>query len=771
MAKEPIRSTARGGKAKRKLAVRRETLTLATLLRRASSTPELGWAVVVVALFTAVSSWMVWWASSEPMVAANDTSRRTILTRVPVQLIDEEATGRAREQARLKQPRIYTPDEPMIAEVLTSLGSLPALIAPAASVDQVDTETRRRFALGVDAFTELKALADATGAPTEAWNARIESLRRQLERRPILDAESYRRERESLGDNIQLAFPSARRSVLSAGVINGDDDAMLSQAAREMATQAGIPQPLVQVVETRLLALDGPTFRFDRQATTDLQESAASLITDVVNDHPAGSVIFRAGEAVTLAQLDLFRTEASTYAETGPVAAIMVNRAAQSVGCFAIALGAAGYAALYCPRIRRNPQRMLGIAALMLGAQAVTVLGTAAAPELRGVTVLAPTIFATVILLIAYDPRVALALGTLMAVLVCHSINEPVAVMAALLAGIGVAAWQLYEIRDRRTLIRAGFAIGATLAGATAVAELVGRPGPHRPELDRVLQDVLTAGAGGVLVMGVTLFILPTVERLFQITTGMTLIELRDPKQRLLRELQQRAPGTYNHSLNVASIAETAADAIGADALLTYVGALYHDVGKMNKPEYFVENQTGGPSKHDKLSPAMSLLVIVGHVKDGLEMAREFGLPRRLHAFIEGHHGTTLVEYFYDRARKQAQTKAEDAGESKPEIPSEIEYRYPGPKPQTKEVAILMIADAVESATRSMSEPTPSRIESLVHSMAKKRLEDGQFDECGLTLKDLHTIEESVAKSVTAIYHGRISYPGGGRTGTGSAAS
>jgi len=767
MPKETTKSIGRGGRSKRKLAVKRETLTITSVLRRASSTPELGWAAMVVVIFTLASAWMVWWSGNEPMVASGNVARRTVLTRVPVKLLDEDATARAREQARLREPRVYTPDEPMIAEVLGSLESLPTVIAPVASFEQVDNEILRRFAIGTEAFAELKKRVDASGEPTDAWRSRMESLRRQLERRPILDAETFRRERESLGDNIQLAFPSARRSVLSAGVINGDDKTMLEQAAREMATQAGIAPALIQVVAARLKDIGGPTFRFDQQATSDLQESAASRVQAVVNDHPAGATIFRAGEAVTATQLELFREEAKTYSEIGPFAAIVSNRLAQTLGCLAIALGAAGYAALYCPRIRRNPQRMLGIAALMLGAQAVTVFGTAAAPELRGVTVLAPTIFATVILLIAYDPRVALALGTLLAVLVCHSINEPVATLAALLAGIGVAAWQLYEIRDRRTLIRAGFVIGTTLAAATAVASTVGRPGARPIELSHVLQEALTAGAGGVLVMGVTLFILPTVEKLFQITTGMTLIELRDPKQRLLRELQQRAPGTYNHSLNVASIAETAADAIGADSLLTYVGALYHDVGKMNKPEYFVENQTGGPSKHDKLSPAMSLLVIVGHVKDGLEMAREFGLPRKLHTFIEGHHGTTLVEYFYDRAKKQAQTKAEGEGESRPELPAEIEYRYPGPKPQTKEVAILMIADAIESATRSMSEPTPSRIESLVHAIAKKRLEDGQFDECGLTLKDLHTIEESVAKTVTAIYHGRISYPGSA-TGTAS---
>jgi putative nucleotidyltransferase with HDIG domain len=225
-----------------------------------------------------------------------------------------------------------------------------------------------------------------------------------------------------------------------------------------------------------------------------------------------------------------------------------------------------------------------------------------------------------------------------------------------------------------------------------------------------------------------------------------------------LRELQQRAPGTYNHSLNVASISEAAADAIGADPLLTYVGGLYHDIGKMNKPEYFVENQSGGPNKHDKLSPAMSLLVIVGHVKDGLELAREFDLPRPLHHFIEAHHGTTLVEYFFERAKRQVLDEVGENGEAAPE-PDEIEYRYPGPRPRTKEVAILMLADAVESATRSMAEPTPSRIDALVRDLAAKRLLDGQFDDCDLSLKELRTVADSISKSVASIYHGRIAYP------------
>ena len=213
------------------------------------------------------------------------------------------------------------------------------------------------------------------------------------------------------------------------------------------------------------------------------------------------------------------------------------------------------------------------------------------------------------------------------------------------------------------------------------------------------------------------------------------------------------APGTFSHSLLIGSVAENAAEAIGANGLLCRVGSYYHDVGKINKPTYFIENQMGSISRHDQLSPAMSQLVIVGHVKDGIEIAKEFGLPAVLRQFIETHHGTTLVEYFYDRAKKESDEKQSE--------PPETQFRYsePSKKPRTKEAAIVMLADGVESATRSLTELTPTKIETLVHNMAMKRLQDGQFDECDLTLSQLSKIEASLAKSLAAHHHGRIAYP------------
>jgi putative nucleotidyltransferase with HDIG domain len=250
----------------------------------------------------------------------------------------------------------------------------------------------------------------------------------------------------------------------------------------------------------------------------------------------------------------------------------------------------------------------------------------------------------------------------------------------------------------------------------------------------------------GVLLQG----LLPVIERVFRVATSMTLVEYSDANQPLLRRLAIEAPGTFSHSLMIGSLAEAAAESIRANGLLARVGAYYHDIGKINKPGYFVENQLGLASRHEQLSPMMSQLVIVGHVKDGIEMAKEYGLPKVLWQFIESHHGTTLVEYFYNKAQKLE----EGAGSV-----SESEFRYAGPTPLTKEVAIVMLCDAVEGAVRSLTEVTPMRIEAVVHNMAMKRLQDGQFDRCDLTFRELSTIEDAISKSLIAQYHGRIAYP------------
>jgi len=314
----------------------------------------------------------------------------------------------------------------------------------------------------------------------------------------------------------------------------------------------------------------------------------------------------------------------------------------------------------------------------------------------------------------------------------------------------------LTQVSSRMTLIKVGFLTGlvyvlmwlgmAVLEGHSVDALWT--------RTDLILEGL--KGAGWCLVAGYLIAgSLPMIESAFGVVTDISLLELSDISHPLLQELVRRAPGTYNHSIAVATIAESAAEAIDANGLLVRVGAYYHDIGKMLKPEYFIENMTEGMrSRHENLAPAMSTLIIIGHVKDGVDLALEHHIPQSLIDFIEQHHGTTLVKYFFDEATKQVEDNPDHSHDV-----LESSFRYPGPKPQTREAGVLMLADAVESASRTLTDPTAKRIETLVHKITLDRLLDGQFEESSLTLSEIRTIEESLTKSLVAIYHGRIKYP------------
>lgn len=252
----------------------------------------------------------------------------------------------------------------------------------------------------------------------------------------------------------------------------------------------------------------------------------------------------------------------------------------------------------------------------------------------------------------------------------------------------------------------------------------------------------------GILSSVLTIGILPFLESAFGITTSIKLLELSNPNQALLRKLMIDAPGTYHHSIIVGNLAEAAAEAVGADPLMARVGANYHDIGKLKRPYFFIENQLTSDNPHDKLNPTLSALIITSHVKDGLEIAREYRLPAVISDFIAQHHGTTLLSYFYNKAATGADKK-----------PDEASFRYEGPKPQTREVAIVMIADSVEAAVRSMSSPTPGKIDGLIRQIIKEKLSDGQLDESDLTLKELDKIAGAFSRVLTGIFHTRIEYP------------
>jgi putative nucleotidyltransferase with HDIG domain len=702
------------------------------------------------------------WGRVQPLLAPGQVANMTRTVRVPFKVEDREGTASAREKARQSATPVFNADDALLSELRVSLENLPRTLASVQSLEQVEQSIREHFRLSEEGLRAVQAQS-VDGEPSGQYLTRVSALWERLERTPLLDAKAWQRTSQG-GSNVMLQLRRAGRppiEVPQREALNVEDTDALRRGLTGLAVDAGLEGALRQVILNRLLVNPRPTYRLDEAATQAAQTAAADAVQPVVAEWGEGATIFRRGDVVSAADIDLVRAETRHFQLEAERWRVWVRRLGVVGASIATATGAALYAALFVPRLRKKVSRMVWIACLLGGTLAIACWASVAEPRALTVTAVIPTVFVAAILVIAYDQRVALAFSCLHAVLVCMALDQPIGMFGLILTGVVVAIWQLHEIRSRDTVLRMGLTTGLALAIATVMVLSIDRP-VVLPAVRQTLWDAFWAGLGGLGVGAVILFILPLVERAFDITTGMTLIELRDPKQPLLRELQQRAPGTYNHSLNVATIAEAAAATIGADPLMCYAGALYHDIGKMNKPEYFIENQSGAISKHEKLSPAMSLLVIVGHVKDGMEMAREYGLPRSLQHFIEAHHGTTLVEFFYHRAKKLA----EDAGGDKADKPRELEYRYPGPKPRSKEVAILMIADAVESASRTLSEPTPSRIDQLVRSIANKRLLDGQFDECDLTLKELHAIVESVSKTVASSYHGRVVYPAGGERQT-----
>ncbi|MBX3390803.1 MAG: HDIG domain-containing protein [Phycisphaeraceae bacterium] len=731
------------------------------------ATPRITNAILVALCFVLVATALAVWARRQPMVAVNRVMNDTRLVRVPLAIEDLEATKTAREAARQRTPRIFAADMAALQELKSSLENLPRTLARVQSLDQVEPGIREQFALTADSLAAVKSEA-VNGEPSAQWVAMVGELMKGLRGMPILDAGTWQRAtQEGLHTQITLTFeePTSKKTAIVEGVsrrevMNLGDPVHLRQTVNSLAREAGFSAAVRPVIVERIAQLTKPTFRLDGNATALAQDAAANAVKPVIAESPVGQVIFRRGDTLKESELSLFQAEMVAFERDAEKWRVWLRDGAIATIVTAITLAMIAYTALFAQRIRRSSGRIIGVCALLASALAIAVIGTALKPELAPTLSVLPTLMVAIVLCIAYDQRVALAFGVLQGLLVCLALNQSAGSYAVILLGVCCAVFMLKDLRDRATVIRMSLVTGLAVGLATALVGFIERP-LGTAAIWQVTWDSITAGMATVALGGSLLFFLPTIERLFDITTGMTLIELRDPKQPLLRDMQMRAPGTYNHSLAVANIAESAADAIGANGLLAYVGALYHDIGKMNKPEYFVENQGGGPNKHDKLTPAMSLLVVVGHVKDGMEMARAFGIPRSIQHFIESHHGTTLVEFFYHRARKRAleQANREGLDEQDVHVPDEIEYRYPGPKPQTREAAILMICDAVESAARALSDPTPARLEALVQTIVNKRLLDGQFEDCEITLRDLSRIAESVARTLSGIHHTRIDYP------------
>jgi len=687
-----------------------------------------------------------------------------IHARLDFSVLSPDRQRELQREAQVTTPPVFRLNTALADEVTATLKNLPDQLKATTQPGDLDETLGERFALTAQNVLKVReALVDPQRR--EGYQRHLERLRKELAgtffvRPKALEFQIWR----SADEAVILQDHSSTRKGMSELISLTDRSRVPARIASLAAIFAPEVRPHVEAYLKRVLSGSRAIYEYDAARTqADIARAQLAIEADPPPEayvkYARGQVLVRSSRRqtagrqtiapLTVAERDLLVEEHRAYlrAEERMHPWWKWSKPAGRAAILLLITALMGlYIAHYEQGIVRNHWRGAALALVLLVMLCVSKAAVFAA-QFNVHSALFATLLGGVILTIAYDQRFALTIGAVLAVLTVLQLRGDFAMLVVLLSGLSFSVFELHEIRSRSKLIEVAAIAAAAVFLVVCALGLAGAV-PWR----FVLVDGMWA-AGAALLAGLLIqAILPVIERVFGIATSMTLLEWCDASRPLLKRLAMEAPGTYNHSLQLGAMCEAAAEAIGARGLLARVGAYYHDIGKINKPAYFVENQTGSASKHEKLSPAMSLLIIIGHVKDGLEMAREYGLPSALHEFVAAHHGTTLVEYFYHAATRQVKGGADRA-------PEEVEFRYPGPKPRAKEAAILMLADAAESSVRAMTEPTPGRIENQVHTMVSRRLMDGQLDECDMTLKEVHQVESSLVKSLCGIYHARIAYP------------
>ena len=727
---------------------------------------------IMMCFATAVAIWGISgaWAPAFTF-RENYVPQRDVTARVNFTRVDDLQTTKARDQAFDQAPYVYTQNPTDLNLRRAELDLLLDEVAATEKLADLKPSTWKQFQLppaGTTAtpnVTPAPPPADPTPAELEKQaddykqfhnslialgdvekrKAALNGIFEPLKTRGILTTipeQHTKRNQERI-----LIYPADRPKDISVvpldvplSSVRLEDGAAVKTLIREQLGNS----PLADRVTAWLLPKLKSTLTLDEVESRNRQIAAKDAVEEKRVEFPSGALLAPAGKPITSEALNLLRLEYEEYIKKLPLPRCAER--SMAVFCMIFALYVlCGYYMFF--RERKLLSDLLVFGTMLASAIGVIALvhWTTADPWRAE---LIPLLLFSMTFGIAYHRDVALILSTSMALIVAMTGGEGLGEFIVIMGTVATAVLQLDTIRTRGKLIRVGFvsaivafllSLGMSLFDDQPLGETV---------LRHAGRNALWTFLTGFLMTG----LLPYIEKLFGVLTDISLLELGDPSHPLMQELVRRAPGTYNHSINVASIAEAAAEQIGARGLLLRVGAYFHDIGKMLKPNYFVENQGVQASRHENLLPAMSTLIIIAHVKDGADLARQHHLPQPIIDFIEQHHGTTLVEYFYRQASKKSEENPE-SGEVQ-----ESSYRYPGPKPQTVETAILMLADSVESASRSLVEPTPARIENLVEQIGMNKLLDGQFDECGLTLQQLRVVEDSLIKSLTAVYHGRVKY-------------
>lgn len=515
-----------------------------------------------------------------------------------------------------------------------------------------------------------------------------------------------------------------------------DDENKITRSRTEMSDivdSFSFNEAAKNAIKQFVVTLVKPNYFYDEEATARLKEEAENSITPVLIKK--NQTIVKEGDPVNANQLEIL-SELGYLSESGfnalPYSGLVV-------AVLSIHLIIVFYLMRFYKVIYEDTKKIALIFLLMNLALALARVMVIISPFI------VPYTFLPMLLTILVKKRVGQSLALYSAVFLSIVTGFNVQVLLLLMLTSILSVIFINKVEERNDILKSSFYISVvTFVVSLSLGFLLSN------SVTDSIRNSLFAASGvilsGILVIG----FLPLIENTFNVVTEIKLLELANPNHPLLKRLQMEAPGTYHHSIMVGNLAEAAAEELHANSILLRVAAYYHDIGKLSRPQFFKENQIGSKNPHDEISPNLSTLIIINHVKIGLEMAEKAKLPQEIKDLIAQHHGTTLVKYFYLTMKNNAED---------PDSVKEEDYRYPGPKPKTREAGIMMLADSVEAAVRSISDPTQGKVEAMVYKIFKDKLEDGQLDDCDITFSDVSKIRKNFLKTFGSIYHERIEYP------------
>ena len=733
--------------------------------------------VLVCLLFCVAATLILDWGVLPPSVHVSQPSPVDFAARTSFTYIDQDELFRLREEAALRAPHVYVEEDQWEEKILGDLEKLVDIAEKAQSeADAVEKLRAERFEPPETGPTYEKLLLELhrhKSGPLvkRTMNAFREAIKREFANNAILSDEDYRKEALKL-DSRLLRVSGKQEAVPVESRIRMSDaqDEIKRESFRGLDPSLyGLQWELGNYLQKKMRPGVVPD-----EERSDKKRGEAQAKVGRGEVHVAkGDLILKKGLLVRQATLVKLRREYEAVKEsmTWP------QRLTRWAGLFMLPAGILAIFFIIAGRVepaiwsRRRALLMLAavcLLALFICRLLLVVEWSLACAPFIFVGMTASLVFGQTMTLL-----VLMGLGFLSACAAVGWQAVPIDggmpfLSLTMIVGAVCAAIPAEKLRDRWDLLKYG-AVGGLLQGSL-VAGLTLLRGEAGADMDAAAQwpqgglptlvDALIAGCNGPAYGLLVLGSLPIIERAFGILTNIRLFELADMNQPALRRIQLQAPGTFAHTLQVRFLAEPASDAIGADTRLVSAGVLYHDLGKTLKPEYFVENDPEAAERHRRLKPSVSALLIISHVKDGIDLAHEYGLPQQIIDFIPEHHGTTLVSYFYHTAVRDAEKGATAEGVSNGVEVEEAFFRYPGPKPRTRETAVVMLADTIEAASRTLRTPSATRLQQMVHDLLMEKMLDNQLDECGLTFADLALIEDAFLRVLATSLHSRIRYPG-----------